>query len=427
MQPFSAPGEPHDATLLALERFIQDEDLERLEDLLAEFNLFDVLGIATREVSHSAFLAWLLNPAGSHALGDYFLRRFLTVVTTEALENRVDGFPARPVDVHGWSLRDVRVVTEYPVGVGGRRVDILIDGRADRFVCLIENKVHSGESAGQLADYLTGVGRHFADRAILPVFLTPDGRGPEDEQDSAHYVPVSYQGVLNIIQRVLEMRRSIIGAPVAEFLEQYARTLGRNVLATRDNIDELAAQIYEKHRLAIEIIKNAKPDDDLLGWDIVDQVMEPYAPEIQPDYSDKNHRRFFLASLEEIPELKQGEGWTKSNRIFLLEFKRAWRNRLYLWIGPANAENQHIRQRLAECVAKLSVSGTPVKPLRPLSKHWHSTYSRNTLKQKTVDEADPERAEREITEAVKAFYEKDCYPIINAIRSEFGLGPVSLP
>jgi hypothetical protein len=33
----------------ALEQLVLDEDLERLEDLLAEFNLFDVLKVERRE------------------------------------------------------------------------------------------------------------------------------------------------------------------------------------------------------------------------------------------------------------------------------------------------------------------------------------------------------------------------------------------
>ena len=40
----------------ALEQLVLDEDLERLEDLLAEFNLFDVLKVERREPQHSALL-----------------------------------------------------------------------------------------------------------------------------------------------------------------------------------------------------------------------------------------------------------------------------------------------------------------------------------------------------------------------------------
>ena len=50
----------------SLQNFILDRDFERLEDELAEFNLFDVLGVEHKELQHSALLAWLLNPRGSH-------------------------------------------------------------------------------------------------------------------------------------------------------------------------------------------------------------------------------------------------------------------------------------------------------------------------------------------------------------------------
>ena len=75
----------------ALQALVVDSDLERLEDLLAEFNLFDVLKIERRERQHSALLAWLLDPHGSHGLRDYFLRRFLSEAAAEAREARNSG------------------------------------------------------------------------------------------------------------------------------------------------------------------------------------------------------------------------------------------------------------------------------------------------------------------------------------------------
>ena len=42
------------------------------------FNVFNVLGLSSNETrTHSAFLAELLNPYGSHGMGDLFLKKFL--------------------------------------------------------------------------------------------------------------------------------------------------------------------------------------------------------------------------------------------------------------------------------------------------------------------------------------------------------------
>ena len=221
----------------ALQNLIMDEDFERLEDLLAEFNLFDVLKIQRRELQHSALLAWLLDPRGSHGLRDYFLRRFLSEAAQTADEQGIAN--VSPLTVDGWALDDVEVATER------HNIDILVIAPSDTFVCLIENKIGAGEQPGQLARYLRTVQREY-EPDPLPIFLTPEGREPEYEEDAASYVPFSYDNVADLIEKTLQTRGSTIGASVTGFLKQYARTLRRHVLETTDNIDELARQDLRK-------------------------------------------------------------------------------------------------------------------------------------------------------------------------------------
>lgn len=71
----------NDENIDALEDLIIDNpDLERLEELLAQFNIFEVLGAVNQEVRHSDFLSYLMNPQENHGLGDYFIRKFLQSV-----------------------------------------------------------------------------------------------------------------------------------------------------------------------------------------------------------------------------------------------------------------------------------------------------------------------------------------------------------
>ncbi|MEX0268749.1 PD-(D/E)XK nuclease family protein [Leptolyngbyaceae cyanobacterium UHCC 1019] len=57
-----------------LERFIVDnDDLEKLESLVNQFNIFEAIGVTRQELRHSDFLAFLLNPTQSHQLGDRYL------------------------------------------------------------------------------------------------------------------------------------------------------------------------------------------------------------------------------------------------------------------------------------------------------------------------------------------------------------------
>ena len=67
-----------DSKKLLLEKFVVDnEDLEHLESLLDQFNIFEAVGMVRQEIRHSNFLAFLLNPSASHRLGDIFLKTFL--------------------------------------------------------------------------------------------------------------------------------------------------------------------------------------------------------------------------------------------------------------------------------------------------------------------------------------------------------------
>ena len=134
---------------------------ERLETA-ADFNVFEAAGIERRELSHSAFVAGLLNPRGSHGQGILFLSPFLRDLVG--------------LDVDDAALAATHVATEYSIGDRGR-LDILLRC-GSKFVVAIENKVGAGERDDQIADYQDWL---FENRTAGPsrlVFLTPDGRKP---------------------------------------------------------------------------------------------------------------------------------------------------------------------------------------------------------------------------------------------------------
>ena len=392
----------------ALQKLILDEDLERLEDVLAEFNLFDVLGIARREVLHSAFLAWLLDPHGSHRLRDYFLRGFLSEAAVEARNRGIDSPTA--FDVDGWEFSDIEIATER------HNIDILLIGRSDEFVCLIENKINIGEHSNQLRRYLKIVEDEYASLMPFPIFLTPEGIEPQEEIDKTRYVPVDYQRVAALIDRALKTRGSIINSSVASFLEQYARTLRRHVLATPDNIQELAYKIYNNHREAMNLIIDAK-ESPPIGWEIIEPAMKPYAPRLQLESSTKRERRFFTPSLDDIPELNQGEGWNPSGRIVRFEFKYTGAMTFHLWIGPGPDETRRKLYDLAQ------ESGAPFRKSQILARRWQSMYQKPILSKQDYELFDPDRARLKIEQAIADFFANDYRPLVDAIRQEFGLPP----
>ena len=54
--------------------------LRRYEGIPTRVDVFEILGLHGHEDTHTEFLAWLLDTAGSHGLGDGPLRRFLALI-----------------------------------------------------------------------------------------------------------------------------------------------------------------------------------------------------------------------------------------------------------------------------------------------------------------------------------------------------------
>ena len=217
--------------------------------MLREFNLFDVLGISRREIRHSRVLAWLLNPRGTHGLGDLFLRWFLLEVATIAETQGVGDVMTK--EVADWRLEQVSSRAER------RNIDVLVLGQGDRFVCAIENKINIGEHSNQLERYRKVVDRQHPSWKHVYVFLTPDGRDPAKDADKAAYVPLTHEAVAVIIERVLESEEAQLNPDVASLLRQYTFTLRRRVMETTSDVESLAYGIYGKHRAAINRINRA--------------------------------------------------------------------------------------------------------------------------------------------------------------------------
>lgn len=401
----------------ALQALMLDDDLERLEDQLAEFNLFDVLSVWHREPQHSWVIAWLLDPRGSHGLGGYFLRAFLSQAAKEAGARGLDA--PTPFDVDGWTLSDVEVARER------HHIDILAVGEADGFVCLIENKIFSKEWAGQLRGYLKTVEREYAELKPFPIFLTPGGVDPMKETDRARYTPFDYETVADLLERTIATRGTAIGPSVRSFLEQYIRTLRRRVLDTPDNIDDLALRLYNNHREAIDLIIKAKSSTRVEGKEAVDAAVAACAPELKADFHSRGFWRFFSSALEDIPELKKST-WTRSGRMLLFEFKKPGDLGLYVYIGPGKAgeEPQRTRERLYNCLSPFAKTrGAPFQASKRI-KGWWQVYLRPVLGPADYDPFNPESAKTKVAQAVREFYEQDYPLIVNAAREEFGLPPI---
>jgi len=385
----------------ALEDLIVDNvDLERLEDLLAEFNIFEVLEMQTRETRHSAFLAWLLDPDGNHGLGDYFSRRFLRLVARGARIGALSTITA--FDVDGWELGDLVVERER------HNVDILITSEADGFVCAVENKILSDEHSGQLRRYRTIVAKEYPDLRPLHVFLTVEGDRPVHDEDAANYVPVSYTEIANLVDKVLDARWSTLGEDVRSALKQYLMVLRRHVLSNSE-VQELAQKIYRHHKKAIDLIIESRPDIQQTLREVVEDVVRNH-PELQPDESSKSTIRYYDPRWDQHAALLQGNGWTGSKRMVLMEFKNNRNSlRIHLILGPGPDSTR-------ERIFNGAVSAGRTSAKKRFTGMWTDLYSRTILNQTFYDDPDFDTVRAKIETAVTTFVSTE----LDDIAEEFG-------
>lgn len=109
------------------------------------FNIYEILNLKTKEVrTHSAFIAELLNPKGTHLMGNAFLKAFLSFL---------------PMNVTNHLDQDsVTLIVEFHIGVinkknkTGGRIDILLVDQSGASIC-IENKIDAGDGEEQIERY----------------------------------------------------------------------------------------------------------------------------------------------------------------------------------------------------------------------------------------------------------------------------------
>ena len=317
----------------ALEQFVYDNpDLERLEAIIDDFNPFQAMGWTRQEARHSAFLRWLLDPQETHGLGSYFLRVFAKQVAHRSIGLHPD-VPS-VFDVDSWSLDHTEVLQEW------NNIDLFIKDDSDKFVFIVENKVDSTEHSSQLQRYRLLVERQFPRHKKLYAFLTIGGVKASDY----HYVSVDYSEIATLVAETVKRRGEQLNPEVHTFLSQYVEMIRRNIVEDSE-VQEICRRIYEKHRRALDILFEYRPDKASEVTAMLRELVSEHE-NLEEDHSTKAYVRFIPRELDFLPRVS--DGWTSSRRILLFEIEN-YRSKIScgLILGPGP---QEMRTRIYEVV-----------------------------------------------------------------------------
>jgi hypothetical protein len=398
------PTETSQASQIAgLEAFVlHNPDLDRLENLLRQFNVFETLKTVEVEVRHSNVFAWLLNPAENHGLGDYFIKQFLKYLVSnnrESIGERMSLF-----DFEFFDYGHVEIRREW------KNIDILIvleDGERS-LVVAIENKVRSSEHSNQLQRYREIVDREFPQTKRIYVYLTPENEIPSD----VDWLPFDYGTVSELLRHLLADRKDSMNSAVASFLSQYDTVLRRYIVGNSE-VEQICLQIYKKHQAALDLIFEYKPDIDLEVSDHLTSLIKDH-PELIVDTAGKTLIRFTTQTIDKHVD-KVGEGWTWTKRILLFEFNNYDRRLvLRLYIGPG----------LPACrigLRDIFLQNTKLfnKVERKLGTKWHAVYQREFLKKSDYEEKTIDDLKPQIDAKWKEFCEDDLKKIAQYVKDHW--------
>lgn len=233
--------------LLNQVRVYVNEDKQRRAEAFRRgecYNVFNVLGVDNMELSHSAFLAALLDPDGSHGMQDAFLKAFIDTIAHGGTKPELDTAHAK-------------VYTEYNIGniteTTGGRIDILItdrsdtgNGKAGGHAIIIENKIWATDQPNQLVRYHNFAHEMYAKYVLL--YLTRNGDEPSDQSrgtlnaQDGNYQCISYRS--DIIDWLRQCARLSFDKPrVRETILQYINLLQQ--LTNQNTMEQNKEQLIQ--------------------------------------------------------------------------------------------------------------------------------------------------------------------------------------
>lgn len=250
--------------------------MRKLQQIFYKKSITDIYGVARKELQHSQFIAWLLNPYESHGFGSFALERLLLLVVKRGMQqnNNDSLFLAIKNDLLVTHLNtgNISVKTEYKVN--GGRIDILVGNLqlGDKTTnIIIENKVDSKEHNSQTETYYKEINKNFPDDYNIFIFLTPKSSKVLDRLNASScdckaFIEISYQDILiNILESMLKEE---MASQTRVILEDYVHSITtpsnssthQSIMAMNKDIQELLIKFWESNE---ELIRSAL---EALAW-----------------------------------------------------------------------------------------------------------------------------------------------------------------
>ena len=170
-------------------------------------------------------------------------------------------------------------------------------------------------------------------------------------------------------------------------------------------------KIYKKHKKALDLIFEYKPDKTLETHDFIVEIIQK-RNDIILDSESKKYIRFIPKLLDFIQ--KVGNGWTKSKRVLLFEIYNDSNGiNLYLIIGPGL---QEFKNKIYDISKNRKLINFNIN--RKLTQRWFAINKKNLLRASEFENNDGEDLKRLIAERLNNYFDDEVVKIVNVFKDE---------
>lgn len=247
--------------------------VQKLKGIYYSKSFSEILGVSRREISHSSFLAWLLNYKESHYLGEQPLRKLLALLPEREKKGCADILDISLLEmfcIGNYTISAEQVYTEYVCGKF--RADIVIelsvyyDNKLKKIRLVIENKVSSSEHDNQTLGYYEYFSRQKDRFTNIYIYLTPLSSLKlkalaEPECSCKKYIQINYQDIVSYVINPL-IASGGVSQRIKFILEEYVTSLEQPALSEED--DELESKRSKRTKNVDYIMAMSKEQRELL-------------------------------------------------------------------------------------------------------------------------------------------------------------------
>jgi len=236
------------------------------------------------------------------------------------------------------------------------------------------------------------------------LYLTPDGNAPTDD----HYFAVSYSQISQIIEKIIGERHETLDLDVVVVIKHYAQMLRRHIVSDSD-VAKLCESIYLKHKQALDLIFEHRPDQQMLIREYVRSLIEQ-EPSMKPHNFGRGYVNFSLHEWDAAPaphriEHEEGKWLLYLGATHFLDGLSVG-----MWVAPGNEED---REKLLQMAKQRQLTGAA----RRLTGVWSRASTFHLLSTRDYDKTQ-EEIEVVISEKWAEFVRDELPRIVKAVREE---------